>query len=238
MKEQLREAGLTENEAKMYLTLLELGPSNAGLISRKAGMHRRVVYDTAYMLIRKGLVGYILKNNVRLFQAVNPERLKEIIKAREKAIEEIMPKMQDLYVKTKEKEETNFYKGKNGLKTVFEDQLSSGQEILILGASPLAYEMLQFYFHWFDKRRVEKKIKARIIFNKKDGLPRISNAEIRVLPERYSSPLAVNIYGDKVALILWSKENPFAVVIKNDEMAAGYKKYFELLWKTARVAKR
>src|SRR3989344_693860 len=237
MKEQIREAGLTENEAKMYLTLLEIGPSNAGLISRKAGMHRRVVYDTAYMLIKKGLVGYILRNNVRLFQAVSPERLKEMRKEKEKIIDEVLPNMLNLYTKTKEKEETNFYKGRNGLKTVFEDQISEGKEILILGASPLAYEMLQFYFHWFDKRRAEKKIKARIIFNKKDGLPRISNAEIKVLPEKYSSPLAVNIYGDKVALILWSKDNPFAVVIKNDEMAAGYKKYFELLWKTARVAK-
>ncbi|MDP3881699.1 MAG: helix-turn-helix domain-containing protein [Nanoarchaeota archaeon] len=234
MREQLREVGLTDNEAKMYLALLELGPSNAGLISRKVGMHRRVVYDTAYRLIKKGLAGYILRNNVRLFQAVDPKRLKEIIEERGKVIDEAMPQMLDLYSKTKEKEETNFYKGRNGLKTVFEDQLSQGGEILILGASPLAYELLQFYFHWFDKRRAEKKIKARIIFNKKDSLPKIPYADIRVLPEKYSSPLAVNIYGDKIALILWSKSNPFAVVIKNDEMAEGYRKYFELLWKTSR----
>jgi len=234
MKEQLREAGLTENEAKMYLALLELGPSNAGLISRKAGMHRRVVYDTAYMLIKKGLVGYILRNNVRLFQAVNPERLKEIIDERGKRIEEILPNMLALYGKTKEKEETNFYKGKNGLKTVFEDQLSENSEILILGANHLAYDMLQFYFHWFDKKRLEKKLKARIIFTKKEGVPKIPYTEIRFLPEKYSSPLAVNIYGEKVALILWSKTNPFAVVIKNKEMSDGYKKYFELLWKLAK----
>jgi len=234
MKEQIREAGLTENEAKMYLTLLEIGPSNAGLISRKAGMHRRVVYDTAYMLIKKGLVGYILRNNVRLFQAVSPERLKEMIKEKEKIIDEVLPNMLSLFGKTKEKEETNFYKGRNGLKTVFEDQIAEGKEILILGASPLAYEILQFYFHWFDKRRAEKKIKTRIIFNKKDSLPKIPCSDIRVLPEKYSSPLAVNIYGEKLALILWSKANPFAVVIKNSEMAEGYRKYFELLWKIAR----
>ena len=74
MKEQLKEAGLTANESKIYTSLLELGPSNAGLISRKSGLHRRVVYDTLEMLIQKGLVGYILKNNVRLFQASHPKR--------------------------------------------------------------------------------------------------------------------------------------------------------------------
>lgn len=235
MKEQLHEAGLTENESRVYLTLLELGPSNAGLISRKSGLHRRVVYDTIEMLIQKGLVGYIKKNNIRLFQASSPERVLELIKEKERIIEEIMPEMALMFNKTKEKEETNFYKGKNGLKTVFEDQISTGKEILILGASSIAYEILQFYFHWFDERRAEKKIKTRIIFNERNkNKIKIPLSEIKYLPEKYSSPLAVNIYGDKVAIIFWSKEKPFAIVIKQGEIALGYKNYFELMWKIAR----
>jgi HTH-type transcriptional regulator, sugar sensing transcriptional regulator len=63
----LSQAGLTENESKVYLALIDLGPSLAGSISRKTGIHRRTVYDTTEMLIKKGLVGYILKNNRRLF---------------------------------------------------------------------------------------------------------------------------------------------------------------------------
>jgi len=51
MIEKLKEAGLTENESKIYLALLEIGPANAGLISRKSGLHRRVVYDSLDMLI-------------------------------------------------------------------------------------------------------------------------------------------------------------------------------------------
>jgi len=234
MIEQLREAGLTENEAKVYRALLELGPSHAGAISKKSGLHRRVVYDTIAMLSQKGLVGYILKNNVRLFQAVNPARVLEIVKEKEERISEILPEMIGMFAITREKEETNFYKGKNGLKTVMEDQINEGKEILIIGASPLAYDILQFYFKWFDKRRVENRIKARIIFNKSDKKIRIPLSELRFLPEKYSSPLAVNIYGDKVALILWSKENPFAVVIKDKQISEGYRKYFELMWKSAK----
>jgi sugar-specific transcriptional regulator TrmB len=234
MREELHQAGLTENESKVYVTLLELGPSHAGLISRKSGLHRRVVYDTIEMLIQKGLIGYIIKNNVKLFQASNPERILELLEEKEQYVNEIMPQMLSLFSKTKEKEETNFYKGKNGLKTVFEDQLTVGKEILILGASPLAYEILQFYFKWFDKRRVENRIKARIIFNKTERKPRIPYSEIRFLSEKYSSPLAVNIYGDKVAIILWSKEKPFAVVITQKEIADGYRKHFELMWKIAK----
>lgn len=233
MKEQLHESGLTKNESKVYAALLELGPSHAGSISRKSGLHRRVVYDTIEMLIQKGLVGYILKNNIKLFQCVHPRRLVELLQEKEQQLESVMPNMIALFARTKEKEETNFYKGGAGLKTVFEDQLAIGKEILILGASPLAYEMLDLYFHWFDKRRVEKRIKTRIIFHE-GARKRIPRAEIRFLPQKYSSPLAVNIYGDKVALILWSKEQPLAIVIKNKEISTGYRNYFELLWKVAK----
>ncbi len=234
MKEQLKEAGLTENESKIYIALLNLGPSHAGAISVKSGLHRRVVYDTMNMLSQKGLVGYISKNNVKLFQAVEPKRILEIIKEKEQHINEIIPQMQELFHLTREKEEVNFYKGKNGLKTVMEDQLAMKKEILIIGASPLAYEILQFYFKWFDKKRVKSRIRVKVIFNKTRQKLKIPFSEIKFLPQKYSSPLAVNIYDDKIALILWSKENPFAVVIKNKEISEGYKNYFEIMWKSAK----
>ena len=69
---------------------------------------------------------------------------------------------------------------------------------------------------------------------KKDKQARIPFAEIRYLPEKYSGPAATNIYGDKVAIILWSKENPLAIVIKNKEIAESYKKFFELMWRISK----
>ncbi len=231
MNEELKQAGLTENESKVYLALLDLGPSLAGQISRKTGLHRRTVYDTADMLAKKGLIGYILKNNRRLFQASNPNRILEIIKEKQDLIEPVIKKLKEKYTKTKEKEETNFYKGKEGLKTVFEDQLNY-KEILILGASPKAYEVLQFYFKWYDKARKQKKIKVKIIASDRK-IKRIPLAEIHYLPEKYSNPVSVNIYGDKTAIVLWA-EKPTAIVIKDKSITEGYRKYFELMWKIAK----
>ena len=230
----LEEAGLTHNEALIYKSLLELGPSLASQISRKAGLHRRTVYDVIDMLIKKGLIGYILKNNRKLFEAASPKRFFDILKEKENSINDVLPEMMLLYQQTKEKQETNFYKGKEGLKTIFEDQIETGKEILVLGASSLAYEILRFYFKWFDKQRKEKGIKTRIIFNKTDKSLRIPLSEIKYLPQKYISPLAINIYDDKVAIILWSKDNPLAIIIKNREISEGYKKYFELMWKISK----
>jgi len=231
--QELKQAGLTENESKIYLALIDLGPSLAGEVARKTGLHRRTVYDTIEMLIQKGLIGYIKKNNRKLFSASNPQRLMEIIQEKENLLSPLIESLQLKYSSKKEKEETNFYKGKEGLKTIFEDQLSS-KEILILGASPKAYEILQFYFKWYDKTRKQKKIKTRIIAtDKKLQESKIPLAEIKYLPEKYANPVSVNIYEDKTAIILWASE-PIAILIKNKEIAEAYKTYFELMWKIAK----
>lgn len=230
--DMLKEMGLTDSETRVYLALLKLGPSLAGRISRETGIHRRNVYDITERLIKKGLIGYILKNNRRLFEAANPERFLDAMKEREIEFEEALPELKALYGKTKEKQETNFYKGREGLKTVFQDQLENNKEVLILGASHAAFDVLPFYFKWYDIDRVKKRIKVRIIASEKLG-KKIPLAEIRYLPQKYANPLAINIYKDKVAIILWKKE-PLAVVIKNIEIADSYKKYFELTWQVAK----
>ena len=98
----LQELGLTESEARVYLALLELGPSLAGSISRKTGIHRRNIYDITERLIKKGLIGYILKNNRRLFEAANPEKFQDILKEKQQILEESMPDLTLFYKKTKE----------------------------------------------------------------------------------------------------------------------------------------
>ncbi len=225
----LKDFGLTEHEIKVYLALLKNGASLAGTISRKTGIHRRNVYDITERLIKKGIIGYIVKNNRRLFEAVNPEKFVDILKEKESELMEGLPLLRDMYSGTKERQETNFYKGTEGLKTVFQDQLEDNKEVLIIGASHSAFEVLPFYFKWYDKDRVKKKVRARIIASGNLGKS-IPLSEIRYLPQKYANPLAINIYKDKVAIILW-KKSPMAIVIKEKEVADSYRKYFELMWR-------
>ena len=232
--EILKQAGLTNNESLVYKSLLNLGPSLAGQVSRKTGLHRRTVYDVTEMLIQKGLIGYILKNNRRIFSASTPKRFLEILDQKKESINSILPEMMGIYGKTHDKQETNFYKGKDGLKTVFENQIKSGtKEILILGASPISEKVLPFYFKWYNEKRKERKIKCRIIFNEKTKI-KIPLSEIKCLNEKNPSPMSINIYRDKVAIILWSEESPLVIVIKNKDISQGYKSYFELMWKIAK----
>jgi len=58
----------------------------------------------------------------------------------------------------------------------------------------------------------------------------VPNSQVKQLP-RKTGPAAINIYGNKVAIIHWSKETPFAIVINNKDIAESYKEFFKLLWK-------
>jgi len=237
----IEKAGLTKIESKVYLVILELGPSLAGQISKKSGIHRRTIYDALDRLAEKGLISYIVKNNRKYFEAANPERLVELMREKEAEIKSNLPYMMDLFTKTKAKEETLFYKGKEGLKTAFEDQISTlgafsaapAKEILVLGASAEASEILQFYFKWYNKRRQEKKIRIKLIANiEEKGKIKAPLSEIRYMSEL--GPAAMNIYADKVAIILWSKDKPLAIIIKNKEIANSYRIFFENMWKMAK----
>jgi sugar-specific transcriptional regulator TrmB len=231
--ESLEKAGLTRVESKVYLTLIDLGPSLAGHITKKSGIHRRTIYDALDRLAEKGLISYLIKNNRKYFEAVNPGRIVDLMREKEAEVKNSIPELMNLFSKTKAKEETLFYRGKDGLKTAFEDQLKEGKEILVLGASSQASEILSFYLKWYNLKRKEKKIKLRIIADTlAKGKMKVPLAEFRYIQE--IGPAAMNIYSDKVSIILWSKERPIAIIIKNAEIADSYRIFFEHMWKVAR----
>lgn len=235
--EYLEELGLTKAEAKIYLALLELGSSQAGKITEKTGIHRRTVYDAIERLVEKGLVSYIRQNNINYYEAVDPAELLEILKEKKDHIEEILPQLNLLHKTSKEKQETTFFRGKLGLKSIFNHQIEVGKEILIFGASINAPDILKAYFPRYDRERKNRKINVKIVFDESvknnSYIKSIPLAEIRFIPKEYSSPAAINVYGDFVAIILWSQE-PIAILIKNKEIAKGYKNYFSLLWDIAK----
>jgi sugar-specific transcriptional regulator TrmB len=231
----LKSVGLTDVEASIYISLLQHGPGRAGAIAKNTGFHRRTVYDAVEKLVSKGIVGYSIKNNQKLFEAADPNILKNLLKEKEVLLEEIMPRLSTMRLLEKPSE-AKIFTGRHGLKTVFEDQIREGREILIYGASPLAYNIFKLYFKWYDARRQEEKIRVKAVFASsiRSRLKKIPLAELRFLPDRYMGPVALNIYGNKVSMVLWSKEEPFVVLVDNKEMADSYRKFFELAWKRAK----
>ena len=232
----LEQAGLTSSETKIYLSLLEKGSSRAGEISRYTGIHRRSVYDAIERLIEKGLVSYIKTNNRHYYEAADPQRLLELLKEKEDNIKQILPELQLLRKFSEEKKETIFFRGKQAIKTVFDDQIKEGKEVLIFGDAVNVDEIIKYYFPHFDKQRVEKNIRVRMLFDesarKEKYLKKIPLANIKFIKKGNKAPVSTNIYSDKVSIIMW-EENPKAILIKEPSLAQSFKSYFEFMWNFA-----
>ncbi len=230
----LQRAGLTSIEAKVYCTLVERGQMLAGDIAKSAGIHRRLVYDATERLIAKGLIGHVTRNNRTLFEAATPERLVELQDESRQEIESAVKTLKSRWNAEKSGRQVLVFDGKQGLKSVFEDQLGQKEEILIVSSGADSYSQLQHYFHWFDERRKKAGIRVKVIFEKeaKGKIPSIPLSQVKFLSKDHIGPSSINIYGDTVALISW-QEKPFAVVMRDTATAEGYRKFFALLWKSA-----
>jgi HTH-type transcriptional regulator, sugar sensing transcriptional regulator len=236
MYEKLIQLGLTSTEAKIYVALIEYGRLQAGIISRKTGIHRRSVYDSLERLIEKGLVSWIKENDKRYYYAESPDKLLDIVDIQKKVVNGILPELHIKFEEKKEKQETKFYKGVEGIKSIFEDQIDTGKPVYIIGASYDASKILKYYMPHYTSTRVKKKLKLYLIYAGGQREFAIPYGETAYLPESYASPVSTNIYGDKVAIVVWSEE-PVAILIKNKTVADTYKKYFDVLWKMAKKKK-
>ena len=239
LTDALEAAGLTRTESRIYLFLLRNGSSPQSEVTKGAQLHRRTVYDVLARLVEKGVVSNITKNNRQYFEAVQPDRFREMIHEKEAALDTVLPKLSEMFQARSDKEKTKFFSGKHGLKAMFDDQIEEGKPILIMGASPTAHSMMKYYFKAFDRRRIEKKIKAKIILDvsarEKFRHQKIPLAQIRYLPEEIGSVASTNIYGDKVAIILWNEITPIAILIESKQIADSYRKLFGIVWEKAKA---
>ena len=233
MYDELLAIGLTRVEAKIYSVLVDLGRAQAGILSRKTGIHRRTVYDALDRLIQKGLVSYIRENDNRYYLPTDPARLKQIIDDKRDAVYGIIPTLSATFAERKQRQETTFYRGTEGIKTIFEDQITEGKTVHIIGAAKNASDIMRYYIPHYTDKRISHKIKLVAIYAGARRKQPIPYAEIKYLPESYASPVSTNIYGDKVAIILWSHE-PVAILIKEKEIAKTYLNYFKLMYGLAK----
>ena len=87
MNEQiLRDIGLSMNESKVFLALVELGQSTVGNISKKCKVHRTNVYDSLEKLKEKELVMCTEKEGAKYFDAKSPKELINLLKKKEEHI--------------------------------------------------------------------------------------------------------------------------------------------------------
>lgn len=231
--ENLKEAGLTGNEAKVYYELVKKGELTANQVSKNLGLDRSLSYTILNNLIEKGQVSYIIKDNKKLFSAASPENLLNSIKKKEAKIKDLIPELEKIKVFTESEQEIKIYEGKEGLRNLVTLAFKE-KDYCAFGATGWAYSQL-YEMPRIVKKIGEKKIRVRLIGSKKlkeTEAFKLKNFEYRYLDADSKSPTSV--FGEYVSIHLATREKPFIILIKNKDIADTYRNYFEVLWATAR----
>jgi len=244
----LEEIGLTKNEIKIYLSLLELGSTSTGAIIKKTGIHTSKVYDGLERLSNKGLVSHIVQSNTKYFKAVNPERLIEFLHDKKKQIDQqedeiksIIPQLKSRQLTVADLTEAEIFQGWKGMETVYRmlrDCLGKGDMNYVIGASKGEdEEKVREFFTKHINFLGQKEIRQKIIFNEeaRGNLP-IYKKYPKLFQLRYINnitPAEINIWSDKTMIVIL-RRNPTIILIHDQKVSDSFREYFDELWKFAK----
>src|SRR3989344_3445304 len=113
-KSLLSSLGLSEAQAMIYTTALELGESNMQQLSRKSDIKRTSIYNFIDELKNRGLIVETRKKKHKVYSAVHPRQLLEIEKTKIIELEHAMPELLAIQNKSKTKPRVTFYDGIEG----------------------------------------------------------------------------------------------------------------------------
>lgn len=116
--------GLTDKEAKVYLASLEIGTNPVSEIGKKAKINRVTTYDILEKLIKKGLVNYIIRRNIKYFSATDPELVAVEYRRRAEELNQALPELKRLHGETSHPK-VQYFEGLEGIKRVFADCLQT-----------------------------------------------------------------------------------------------------------------
>jgi len=236
--EALKEYGLSENEVRVYIALLKTGEATAQKIAKNAKLPRTTTYHILEGLIQKGLIGFIIKENIKYFRATNPRKLVEILEDKKRLIQEVMPELSELTETIKEKPKVTVFEGSKGIKTILEEVLEEKDILYHYGDILSLQNTLPYIFPQYMKKRIERKIRIRIVCKKEEPhkeLLRSSRKEYRefvFVPNNYLFKSSVFIYSGKVAILSLQKEPYYGIIIEDEDFYETQRNIFELMWKT------
>lgn len=244
MKELLQKSGFSDKEASLYEALLRLGAVGAGngsgvpasRIAKAARINRSTTYVILDALMERGLITTANKRSGKVYSAVSPDKLvsqlektaneyKELAAAVKKSI----PKIKVMPAEETARPKVYMFKGEEGMKTVYEDALTSLETIRSYAFSKHAEQTEKKEAKEYYEDLAKKHIKVQVL-NPRTGAGKVVSKNGKfsageLLPE-------ISIYDNKV--VFASTEEKLGLIIESKELAEALKQAFDLSWKEAR----
>ncbi len=239
--------GLTENDVRLYTTLLETGPSFLSAITKKAELNRTSAYYMLEKLMKKGLVKIVVRpGNRKHYMAEPPETLTKLYEryveqqaGAKRELRTYVSELKPIYANVSVTPKVRFYQGVEGVKKVMNDALSGKYpEVLNIVALDPVLELLGLEgYGKLIQQHVNNRIRVRVLrvasqmkhhaeTSKIDPDPQEQWRERRVLPKSISFTVSSWIYGSTISYFS-SKKEGYAMTVESEELATMHRALFE-----------
>jgi len=240
---ELEDLGLTEEESKVYLALLELGNSYVSAIAKKAGVHRVSCYHTLGNLVSKGLVSTFTKNKMKFFAIESPKILVNKIEERFSKAKKLLPELLSITNSLVYKPKIQYYEGLEGIKNIFEETLGGDKEMLgYTNLATLPDVVPKEYLRDYAARKIKEGIKTRMLSPMSDeataylesyypeGFDHNLVEVFFVNPDEFMFEYEINIFGNRVSIVSLKPDELMGMIIESPVYAKTQRAIFNLAW--------
>lgn len=243
----LESLGLSENEAVLYLAMLERQGSTVRELSVRAPFPRTMLYYVLNQLMRRGLVtARDEKSKKTVYTAEDPERLYDALSKKEKEFEkvtrdvrELVPKLKNRYRLAGKRPTVRMFEGLEEYQKALEDIfLSRPEEIL-------SYEFLiqkkpgRDVRNAHDRGRLTKKILRRVLFSETEEALEIlrsrrydDHTQFRSIKKKIE--VDMTLYSGKILYTYYDTHEPSALLVEDMALYEMQKSLFETFWEVGK----
>lgn len=252
----LKQLDLSDVEAKLYLTLLQTGPTSVRDLAQTIDIKRTTAYFYIDQLVDKGLILKLVKGSKKLVAPEDPASLENLVQEKLKNAKAVKQKFSDILKEINltlptavdlEEAEIRYYKGLSGAKKMYDEALQSPELRLYVNLSEL--EKILFpnnvgiEYDMFEKALAKNK-DLQIYEILADTPDSVGEFELEktaqsnryhyrfIYPNVKMTAPGILMYNNNVAIINGTKGQVVTVVLHNTDYYNNSVSLFDYVWST------
>jgi len=227
IEEQLRDFGLSSYEAKTYVSLVSLGPSEPKKVARDARIPYTSVYPALKTLESKGWVEQVVKKPV-IYRAKKPGSVKAMVSSR---LEDTFRDLQKIYRSepTEEAELVYTLRGSDKVLDKVYEMLRGAKQSVVVVTPTMGLEDAKI--KELLSEAVERGVKVRTICD--DQARGLLPPGVQI---RTGNQVAFDLLVDDKVALIGLPDHSACGWIDSPAVASHFKQFLELLWSTSSPA--
>jgi len=236
----IQDVGLSENEAKIYVSALSLGSSTVLKIARNAEVKRTTTYSVIDSLKARGLMNIEIKGFKTFYVAESPEKLDSVIESKREFLHEQLPELMAMYTLKGGESALKYYEGLEAVKNIYNnilrDTKMSDKYYIVSNIKEWNKHDPKF-FQSFLERRAKLGIAPKILLQDSEDarehkkFSKNYNVTAKILPKGTS--LSTNFIVTPKRVVIHQLIPPvLAIVIENKSVIKMHQEFFEIMWKS------